>query len=210
MTPAQPSVVLVEGTWGGEWAERGSDFRVMLARRGVRVSKEFVWSEDLNGLPWWLSFTSGQRHSDWRAGGYAFGLYQGRRRAADVIAHSHGGAVVAYACAKYGARVRRLVTVGTPPRADLDPVWEMALPNIGYWLHVYDGRCAPWTDWWRRLGQFGDWRLGWRAPQALADRNLALDGVGHSGLFNDPQRFGEWDRILEVLRTTPKGARDVD
>ena len=113
-------VVLVSGTWGAQWAQDGTPFRQMLAKNGVDVVlPPFEWSEDVSGIP---SFFTGGKHSDWKAGGFAFGLFMARIPFEDriVLAHSYGGNVCAYGLiSRLGVPIRRLVTIGTPYREDM-------------------------------------------------------------------------------------------
>src|SRR5688500_15965657 len=82
-----------------------------------------------------------KKHSDWLAGGYAFNLrmqqlpYEQRK----VVAHSYGGNCVGYGLMRPDAvPIHRLITVGTPTRDDMDPVWAEAVKNVGLWVHVCD------------------------------------------------------------------------
>lgn len=205
---ARPTIVLIEGTWGGDdWAAVGSPFRKMLAREGFGIAPEFVWSENVSGLPRFITLAS-RKHSDWKAGGYAFALFARDYAGANVIAHSHGGPVVAYGCAKYGAKVHRLITVGTPPRRDMDKVWFEAKQNIGYWAHVTDTG----GDFMQFLGGLFDLHIGRLTVQEHADRNIPLDDIGHSGLFRDPNKFHHWPKLLAFFRQPKEkliGARDI-
>ena len=211
MTANQASplgVCLVPGTWGwtgtpaiGAWWWPGSAFVARLETRGFSLpsyTRPFTWSTDVNGI--------GSDHSDWRAGGEALYAYlvpplcEDRRSSPDdtrLICHSHGGQVALYACAA-GLKVRVLVTVATPVRRDMQAVITRALPQIGYWLHVYaDGR----SDWWQLAGALFDGRVGLYRQMADADQNLPVPGAGHSTVLTDPAYDTYWDTIADVLAT---------
>lgn len=192
-------VVLVHGTWDSHWTAPASGFRAMLEREGFEVAvPPFEWSGDVNGIP---SLTNARKHSDWRAGGFCLALYLARLPYEDcnLITHSYGGALAAYAAADYGARIRRLITVACPPRADLEPVWTRAKPDIGYWLNVCDTKAA----FIERLAQLWDGHWDWRPKvgQKQADNNIAIPKVGHTGILDDPKHIGRWQSqaLLDFL-----------
>lgn len=188
-------IQLIHGTWGAKWAEPDALFPQMLARHDMQVCQPaFEWSGDVSGIP---SFTGSQKHSDWRAGGFALALYLARMplEERNVIAHSHGGQCCAYAAARYNVAIRRLVTVSTPVRSDMEPVWMAAKPRIGYWLHV----AAKSGDWMARMGQMFDGHVGWQSRQKQADVNAILPGIGHTGILSDPTHIQLW-KSQELLR----------
>jgi hypothetical protein len=192
-------VVLVHGTGRGTWAEPDRPFRALLHDAGLRVIEPpFEWSGDLSGIP---SFTGTQKHSDWRAGGFALALYLRSLPYEDrnVIAHSHGGQCAAYAAARWGrlAPIRRLVTVSTPVRSDMEPVWTDAKPSVGFWLHV----ASKETDWTARFGQLFDGHIGWKSRQKQANVNAIIPKFGHSHGLMDPELVQGWKdfALLEYL-----------
>jgi hypothetical protein len=214
---------IVEGTWGGaDWAHVGSAFRVYVSSRGFEIHlRTEWWSGDVSGLPSW---TASRKHSDWRIGAEFLGeaLAHVPYESRNVLAHSHGGNVALYTaagthaagdpCAGFdGVSIRRLVTIATPPRADMDAIATRAKPRLGAWLHVTDTR----GDWMQRLGQVFDGRFGIpRTLQMQADRNLAIPRVNHSTLLTDPAKFGMWEDlgILPYVRGADAeiGAPDAD
>ena len=190
------SILLVQGTWGGTWAREGTPFRQMLAAQHVTTLEPFEWSYDLSGVLTWM----GRTHSDWIAGGaaltyYLRGLPYEQR---NVIAHSHGGQVAAYAAAHSDCWIRRLITVSTPVRKDMQDTWAQARPNIGAWTHV----AAKRGDWMIRLGELFDGAFGWTRQMPSADRNLIFPNIGHTGLFTDQQYFHHWPPLLDLLSDT--------
>lgn len=203
------NVVLVEGTWHGAWAQPETPFRYALSRAGFQVSMPpFEWSGDISGIP---SLTASRKHSDWKAGGAALAYYLRNLPYEDrnIIAHSHGGQVVAYCAARHQVPIRRVVTVSTPTRRDMAPVWADAVPLIGYWAHVAskDG------DWFARLGQAFDGHFGWERKQSQADVNVLVPGVGHTGILSDPETVPLWRELglFDYLRLSDVmvGARSV-
>lgn len=64
-------------------------------------------------------------------------LRLGRPPSVELVAHSHGGQVVAHALAA-GLRVKRVVTVGTPVRLDVADEWARGRVNIAQdWTHIW-------------------------------------------------------------------------
>lgn len=201
---ARHCVIPIAGTHGddgrptGLWWQSGSPFMRMLARQGIchlNEERPFTWSTDLNGHRFWRRwFGRKDSHRDWIAGGYALSYYCWPARAdtddyielsdRNVIAHSHGGQVVFYACAFAGLRINRLITVGTPIRADMKAIIEKARPNIGQWLHVRDERDA--TAIW---GGIGDGQLRRSTRTGHEDWCDIVPGIGHSGVLHDESLF---------------------
>lgn len=144
----------VSGTWGrGEtgpgsyrWWKPPSVFIANLRNAGLEIVSEtdyFDWSTNLDGVRGhnddWL--TSGKALYWWWA---AHGM-----RPLSLIGHSHAGQIIAYALA-YSRQLYNLlkidpvpmvldhlVTVGSPVREDMQPVWDQAKPLIEDWTHIY-------------------------------------------------------------------------
>ena len=143
----------------------------------------FIWSTELDGLArmqraaqfWkWFKKQKPPVHRDWVSGGRGVRLVYENAVTVDVekllsamptrmrliypkvriIAHSHGGQVALYAAAQ-GLHIDRLITVGTPVRADMQKCLELARPNIDKWLAIKDAD----TDKMAFGGQFGDGAL---------------------------------------------------
>lgn len=203
----------IAGTWSFDdpWYQQGPWLDYMAAHGFLPVRDEdgapFRWTTNLNGLGNLLrriplvNRLPSVRHDewDWRAGGDALAYFMDSDveiEDRNLVAHSHGGPVVAFACAR--RRIRTLITIGTPARADLQQVWTKARPNIGYWLHVMDAD-ADEIGW---LGGIGDGRVSTSRLQPLADRNLLLKDISHSNLLRNPAFFDLWERegLLDVLR----------
>lgn len=221
MTP----VLLVAGTHGfgrstgRQWWEHGSPFTVYLQSRGCSIigakqNRQFSWDTDLDGFGW--IHRNAKRHINWECAG--IGLYAYlvpplvpesedyvRVRDRNIIAHSHGAQVVAYACAT-GLRVNRLITVGSPVRADMDDVYRRARPNIASWLHVHSDS----SDRWQWFGELFDGHLGIVRAQQWADRNKLVAGVSHTKLLEDVEKFRLWEDagLLDFLTGGPLNAAD--
>lgn len=206
---APVKLVAVQGTWGWNdvWWQDGSAFWNWMRRRGVepvRVSgKPFEWETGLgSSIYFWRRWGWGRKGVEaWEYAGKAFYYYCDILNfdECNVLAHSHGGQVALYGAAE-GIKIRKLVTVGTPVRADLEDVLAKALPNISEWWHLYDKD----EDRTAERGAFGDGRLGRVVRTFLRDKvvNVGLPGIGHSGLLKDPSVFHFWDDqgVLEFLR----------
>lgn len=194
-------VILVAGTWGGKWCEEDSAFRRYLTEHGLESFWFRGWSENVDGVP---NILAKGRHREWIAGGFALGykLEAIPPHERIVIAHSHGGQPAAYCAALAGVYIHRLVTVCTPVRGDMTETWTLAHQHIGGHRHIADTDGDPW----QRAGEFLDDHLGWQRDIPGAD-NLPLDGIGHTGLLEDPQYFhhlvervGDHAPTLDFLR----------
>ncbi len=198
--------ILVAGTFGfrgsipvGAWWSPNSAFAKMLAELGLDVAgsrpgeRPFVWSSDLDGV-----FES--QHVDWRAGGSALyeyvvpSLCAGARIApaeTTIIAHSHGLQPALYAMA--AGLQGRLVSVCSPIRADMQAITKLARPNISQWVHLYDP-----DDPIQMLGEDDPW-LSTR-DAVLADANVQISGMGHTGAVEDEKNFFRWKSNVQWLR----------
>lgn len=196
--------ITVPGTHGdngestGLWWQAGSPFARFMHRHGVEPfndERPFTWSTDLNGHRFWRRWL-GMRdsHRDWIAAGYALCYYLWPLHEQDqyvqienrnVIAHSHGGQVVFYACAYGGLRINRLITVGTPIRRDMRAVIERARPNIGQWLHVRGT-----TDHVALWGSIGDGSLvKARTFDGREDWTDVVPDIRHSRVLTEEEVF---------------------
>ena len=163
-------VILIPGTHGnlgdisGRWWAPGSAIWSMLIEAGHRVAS-FPWDTCVDGLL--------GENTRWIKAGRR--LQATMPAGASVIAHSHGGAVVAYAAA-HGARFGTVITLGTPPRSDVP---YRALPkNSNFWAHLY----GDWRDFWAVLGAAGDGEFNWwRRSMRYADRNILCE-ANHTDL----------------------------
>lgn len=211
------SVLLVAGTHGfgrrhaSQWWEPGGAFYDFLDRSGFYMlggDRPFTWSTSLDGLGWLIP--RGRRHITWESAGINLDCYMrpplGRLdyvpiAQRNIIAHSHGLQVVAYACSR-GLKINRLITLGSPVRRDMEYIYRSARPNIGQWLHVHSDH----SDRWQWLGTLFDGRIGIIREHPLADRNVKIARVGHTKLLEDVSSFALWHTrgLLNFLR-----ARDV-
>lgn len=202
--------IVVPGTWSRDagWHQPGAAWPAFMETQGVTLYRGAdgrgpAWSGDMNGRPWrrWIGR---EDHGDWITGGIALYAWvvppiapHCRIAPEDtrIICHSHGLQVVLYAC-QLGLRVRSLVSIGSPVRADMRAVSVAARRNIGAWLHLH----SDWSDRWQWLGAVGDGALGIQRRHPLADLNRALPGVGHSRILTDPKAFGIWPEVVDWLR----------
>ena len=208
----------VAGTWArrefrtGEWYRTDSPFDKQMTQLGYdRVDQNGdpnrpdpgFWSGDVNGLL--VQKLNFWRRSDteWRLGGGDLASFITKRyhelAAADevaIIAHSHGGQVVAFALTFLADTQTqlpnfRVVTVDTPVRTgrvlgflwrrSMDKIYQRASGAIDRrWDHLYSERFwrQPLKSHWRWLGsQFGPRRL------ECARSNRKIPG-GHSDVLN--------------------------
>lgn len=212
MTPAAPAptvVVLVEGTWGGDWARASSAFCAMLRAANFAPMRFQGWSGDVDGVP---TILHSGTHSDWIAGGYGLRYFLASLapHERNVICHSHGINPVLYALALEGAPltpVRNLISVCSPVRRDMQGVARDAVGRIGRWRHLASQN----GDVMQLLGELFDGHIGWHERQwrvtdaagrpASNIENLTIPGIGHSGLFT-PRFLDLWktDGMLDFLR----------
>lgn len=103
-----------------------------------------------------------------------------------IIGHSHAGNLVAYACGKYGLKINGLITVGTPIRGNLTPLYEAASRNIERHLHLHAG----WKDYMQVLGSLFDGGFGIHREHPFAI-NQPMPG-GHGDILRKPELFPLW------------------
>ena len=189
--PVQGTHAWDEDPHNFQWWEPDSAFSQYVSTLGlvpVNVKLPFVWSTSLDGV-----FT--KQHA-WKGAAYALRYYLGEQfpyglppQKRNLIAHSHGGQCVFYACA-LGLTIRNLITIGTPVRRDMETIVAAARPNIGYWLHICDSR----NDFMSVAGALFDGAIRIRHDFALADRNDNCKDlrISHSKVLTDPNRYGLW------------------
>lgn len=210
----------VHGTWAYKqrrdpyaWYNATSAFSQYMASQGIDHSNPedpFLWDGRINGARFGLRRLFGSDtvddHLDWDTSGQALEWYCDG--VCDIMfAHSHGGNVAAYA-AKHGLKIRVLVTIATPVRKDMEPVWLAGSRNIGFHLHVH---ALGGTDWMQWFGQIGDGV--WSAARQMIFRDKAgrityaadiSQGVGlmqHSRLISDPSQLSRWrsEALLDTI-----------
>jgi hypothetical protein len=194
-------VILVEGTWGGQWARARSPFSKMLAENGFAPMRFQGWTTNVSGVP---NLFASRKHSDWIAGGYALAPFLRELDYEDrnLIAHSHGLNPIAYACAREKVEIRRLVSVCSPVRRDMRNQMKALALRVEQWLHVH----AAHADLMQTLGALFSGHLAlrrdWRVAGAENVTNLMIPGIGHSRLLNDPTQFAAWRDcgLLDFLR----------
>lgn len=188
-------IQLVEGTWGGPWAEPGSMCSKELVADGFAPDVFEGWTENVDGVP---NILASGKHRDWIAGGYALGYcldgldYFDRR----ILCHSYGLNVVLYMLERVGLPIYRLVSVCSPNREDMQHVADVAVGKIGRWRHVY----SHGGDKWQRIGALtaGIGAL-WHRPEykwQQAHENVEVHGIGHSKILNDADRRADRRDIL--------------
>ena len=214
--PQRPYIPIA-GTWArsrhdheNAWYRRGSPFDHVMAGHGYeRVEQDRdphrpddgYWSGAVNGLliqwfAWWRD-----RHPAWRTGAETLRAFlRGRRRELDeaggvtIVAHSHGGQVIAYALAEMHASTSvRSTSSRSTCRSDGTWTASTAGPRARchHWVHLYSER--GWKSRFRWLGN----RFGPRTLD-VARRNRKVTG-GHSGILDDAGHIGQWDEILSSL-----------
>ena len=152
-------------------------------------------------LPFWSSALSGtlfcgSKHLAWQYGGDVLRRFLLTVPLDDrnLVAHSHGGQIVAYALAG-GVQVRSVVTVASPVRRDMGEVWAATGLNPDMHLHLY---AVGWGDRWRWFGQRGRFKR-----EMENTTNVKIEG-GHSGMLNRPYFYSkQWDNVLAWLRERP-------
>lgn len=174
-----------------EWSAAGSLFDVHLAKLGCnRKAEEFgFWSTALAG-----TFFTGSGHLAWQFGARQLREFLRTLPFTDrnLIAHSHGGAVVAYALAmRPQLSIRSLITVDSPMPRSLDDIWTHAAASIGMHVHLYG---TGWRSAVRWLGQ----RARFKREMEWATYNLPIAG-GHSGILRDPKHIPQIDEAIALV-----------
>jgi hypothetical protein len=186
---------LVEGTWGGDWAQPDHDFRAFLTGNKFSCAR-VVWSFEVDGIPS-ISTRGGQNENrDWIAGGYGlrYRLAQVPFEDRNVLCHSHGIGPVLYQATLEDPEepivpIRNLLSICPPPRKDMEALGALALQSgaIDRWRNVY----AIGWDKWLRPGQLFDGRWGWHLKLAFKHPHFVQVGerkVAHSGIFTEQYR----------------------
>lgn len=197
-------------SWSGapadSWWHTGSPWLQMMHGQHACVpyapDRPFVWTTGLDGVHLWPF--GRRRHRTWNAaawnlfaylvpptyGGYdnGVGIPPHETR---IVCHSHALSVVLMACA-LGLKVRSLISLCSPIRHDLMDMARIARPNIASWTHVHHKG----FDLWQFAGGLTDSHLGHVQKHPLADRNISLPGIGHTGLLTDPSQFHCWQAGL--------------
>lgn len=211
-------VTAVQGTWGWRWRwwQDGSEFWRCLAPHGLvpaRIldGKPFEWETGLgSSLFFWRRWGWGDKGVEaWRYAGIALAYYLAHLPYEDrvVVGHSHGGQPALF-CAAEGVPIKRLLTIGTPVRADMQDVIRRARPNLGTWWHV----ASLEQDWTAVWGRFGDGAIGGGRQFRAADMNILIPGIGHSELFLNQSAFHVWhdQQLIPFLRGDDDDARRPD
>jgi pimeloyl-ACP methyl ester carboxylesterase len=134
-----------------------------------------------------------------------------------IVAHSMGGLVTLAYLRRYGrARVRRVVTIGSPFHGSVH-AFLMFGTSLGQlrpgnaWLHDLDAMAPkdgpPFVSVW-------SWHDSMVAPQTSAElhgaRNVALPGIGHNALLRDPAVMKRIvDEYREAVREEHSSATSV-
>lgn len=204
-------LVTVSGTWPrtNDWWKPSSLWWAFMRPQGFEPAllSPFEWEGEI-GSSWQFWRRMGLGNPDvngWVYGGKHFKDYVRGLGPLNVVLHSHGAWPVFYAAAE-GVEINRLLTIGTPYRADMEDVITQARPNITTWWHVCD---FSW-DWIALLGRIGDGVIGGGRTMPQADQNLRLSDIGHSRLLRDPNYFGRWSAKGVHLINFLHGRPDVE
>jgi hypothetical protein len=212
-------LVAVQGTTetqrpGGWWRE-DSAFWQHLEPHGIVPAKVdgqlYEWDSRLSTSMAFLLRWFGRPVRGWVQAGKSLCEFLGRLPYEDrnVVAYSHGAQPVFFACVQ-GARIRRLLTVGSPVRADMVDARLATRIACGKWWHICD-HDRDWTAIW---GMFGDGRIGgdsyvpsdplllnWRRmPEAHA--NLTVKEISHGLILTDQTMYWRWEqqRLVNFIR----------
>jgi hypothetical protein len=188
------------------WWRAGSPVLAHLAARGLAAlhpEDPFVWSTELGGVHWWARVAGSRQDARmWLVGGKALRWWLVAKAVPledrTLIVHSHGLQPVLYAAAEWHEprMLRRLVTIGSPLRADvIADVGPAAIARLGSWLHVSDAD----HDFIAAFGRFGDGAKGsGRVPPNV--QVLRVPGIGHEQLLTDSTLFPLWDPLVAFLQ----------
>lgn len=193
-------VIPIHGTWSlnqiHPWWKPNSDFEIFAKANNIfykSVNDEpFIWSGRVDGINWKSVATFGlsnDRHDDWRTAGFALRYYLQRVKLEDrnLILHSHAWPVYLYS----NMPVKNIITVGSPMRADLKALAEIAKKQKLYNLHmhIYDQK----IDRIAFLGQIGDGKWFGSRNCETADINHKLPKISHSKILTDLEYIQLWE-----------------
>lgn len=190
-------VVLVQGTWGytDKWWFSDGAFASMLAGGGFDLlapEDPFVWSTEVDGL-------RQSDNRDWASAGKALCWYVNAKYPplrpgvwlpVSIIAHSHGGNVLAEA-AWAGLVIDRAITIATPVRVDMERSgkYDALRRQSKRWAHLYTNE--SFFGGWQRRGEFKLWdsTAMWRGlfPKRTMDsatENISVPGRTHHDLLD--------------------------
>jgi len=189
--------VTIAGTFGAnkhDWFLPDSNLSQFFLQNGceqleTNPLKRYMWSTEIDGV--------NADNNTWDAAGRALAHYIApplldksllKPEETYIIAHSHGGNVVAYAAGKYGLKINGLITVGTPIRKDLNGIYKDASANISRHLHLFAG----WRDYWQVFGGLFDGRWGIHRKHPYATRNEKVPNADHGSVLRDTSQFHFW------------------
>ena len=174
-----PGTVPTLADW---WHPASAFVRALQAAGHALASPDdpFSWTQDIDGL------VGDDR--EWQEAGKALRWYLQSYPVDAIIAHSHGGNVVALALAG-GAMVDVLITVATPVRPELAEAYSRTRDRVGRWTHLRSDGADRWQRWGSRT--WADWLRPWRWGRlerdiAAADCNVFVPGIAHGALM-DPR-----------------------
>ncbi len=195
--------LLIEGTFGGDWAKPSSRFCRLLRAQGLEVQRFEGWTLGVGGVP---NLLSSGKHRDWIAGGYALAdrirLIRALRPGVRIVivCHSHGLNVVLYGLIRGDVSIDRLISVCSPVRHDMQRQATGAAKRIGRWRHVAS---SGW-DFWQWAGGIFDGVVTFRRPREWhqAHENRLLSHIGHAKLLRDRRHLSRWqtEGLLGFLR----------
>lgn len=178
-------IVLVPGTHGldNQWRKMSSCFVESLINHNFALLDKkdlFIWTAHLDGVL--------GKNTTWQMAGYALLWYCHAKEKdvkVNIIAHSHGGQVAAYA-AERGLQIHTLITAGTPVRYDMRNIYKKGKQSIEKWVHLHSGA----KDWWQLFGSFFDGSLNNRRDMPYASLNIEKSGCSHEELLD----YKLWDK----------------
>lgn len=184
----------IHGTWdlgNDAWWRHGSSFCELTARYGLVCEEQFetfYWSGLVDGINLKTVLTLGlirDQHETWDSAGLSLRnrLKLSELEGRNLIVHSHGLQVLAYS----NILVNNIISVGSPIREDMFPLYELLEKNSNSWLHIYD-------EIWDKiefLGQIGDgkWFGSRNCPYAI---NHKLKKIGHSKILREEEYMKLW------------------
>jgi hypothetical protein len=178
-------VALAPGTWSATDPLYAPDslWCRWLETQGITV-RVLTWTTALGGF-------GPSRHDTWDRAATYWAAGQAKDPVDAWLVHSHAGQPAAMAVAR-GAVVPLLVTVCTPVRHDLQPIYQAARVHLdaqgGTWRHLFGGARR---DVWGQFGALFDGGLSVNRAMAQAHANVYCPARGHAvGEWFDP---ATWD-----------------
>lgn len=175
-----------------QWWEQSSKWSQFLEQHGYyqhSPDDPFIWSTEIGGLFWMK-----RNMRSWMAAGNNLRQWMSLRGIAlldrNVVSHSHGAQVVAFAAAS-GLKLNTVISVAPPFRKGVP--YDRLIAQCERWLVIED----PGFDFTAALGELFDGRIfPGHAPHDPKVTVIKSPGIQHSRVLNEPAFIDRWHSEL--------------